>query len=133
MDYITSRVFVIGVGIFMTLAIVTGVILVLSQVNEVYNAVENTNTSIIAEYDNIYSQYGESTLNTVGLLNTLRKYEEESDIHVLATFNNSEEATAQSITDVEQKIQNGTIGYETLFNVSVKEESGQMYIVFKIK
>ena len=64
MDYITSKVFVIAVGIFVTLAIVTGVIFVFSSVYDVFGYVENTNTSIYDQYDNIYSMYGDTTLNT---------------------------------------------------------------------
>jgi len=86
MDYITSKIFVMGVGIFVTLAIFTGVILVFSEVNDVFEAVENTDTSIYNQYDNIYSMYSQSTLNTVGLLNTLRKYENDANVHILASF-----------------------------------------------
>lgn len=141
MDYITSKVFVIAVGILVTLTIVTGVIFVLSNVNEIFNAVENTNTSIYDQYDNIYSTYSGATLNTVGLLNTLRKYEEEDGMHILVSFNIGEEATeytnkTELIQNIESEtglIFQGIIGYETLYDVSVREENLDIYITFTRK
>jgi len=141
MDYITSKVFVIAVGILVTLTIVTGVIFVLSSVNDIFDAVENTNTSIYDQYDNIYSTYGGATLNTVGLLNTLRKYEEEEGMHILVSFSAGEEATEYSSkTELIQRIESetgliyqGIIGYETLYDVSVREENLDIYITFTRK
>lgn len=139
MDYITSKVFVIAVGILVTLTIVTGVIMALSSVNDVFDKVENTDTSIYDQYDNIYSMYSGSKLNTVGLLNTLRKYEEQEDVHVLVAFIIGEEASEGAgkgslINDViPEYLDQGTIGYETLYDVHVKEEDAQVYITFTRK
>jgi len=143
MDYITSKIFVMGVGIFVTLAIFTGVILVFSEVNDVFEAVENTDTSIYNQYDNIYSMYSQSTLNTVGLLNTLRKYENDANVHILASFIIGEEPSEDGgkttmINSIERNdangyIYTGKIGYETLYDVSVKEENAQFYIIFNRK
>ena len=55
MDDITSRTVVIAVGIFVTVTIITMLILTFTKIKDVYGTVATTNTSIYEKFDDIYS------------------------------------------------------------------------------
>lgn len=138
MDYTTSKAFVIGVGIFVTLLIVGTFILLLGIVSDVYTATENTNTSIASQFDNIYSMYAGSELNALNLTNTLRKYETDSEVRVGVKFNSDEEvnfgsSNAGLLEVINGKITGGTLSYEKMFNVSVVEDGIYIRIIFTEK
>lgn len=135
MDYSTSKAFVIGVGIFVTLLIVGSFILVLSTISDVYNATENTNTSIISQYDNIYSMYAGAKLNALNLTNTLRKYETDTTVLIGIKYKGEEDvyygkSNEELLKEVNNKIVGGTLSYEKMFNVSVEEENLIIKIIF---
>ncbi len=135
MDYTTSKAFVIGVGIFVTLTIVGSFILILGEVADIYNETENTNTSIIAQYDNVYSMYAGAELNALNLMNTLRKYETDSDVRIGIKFKKEEvvdygENNAELLRAVDNMIALGTLSYEKMFDVSVVEDGIYIRIIF---
>lgn len=137
MDYTTSKAFVIGVGIFVTLVIVGSFILVLTTVGDIYNATENTNTSIAAQFDNIYSMYSGAELNALNLMNTLRKYETDNVVRVGVKFKGEDINYGGSnvglLSELQDKIDEGTLSYEKMFNVSVLEDSNVIRVVFTEK
>ena len=135
MDYTTSKAFVIGFGIFVTLTIAGSFILILSTVSDIYNATENTNTSIVAQYDNVYSMYAGAELNALNLMNTLRKYENDTEIRVGIRYKNDEEeyfgaSNKQLLNELTEKIVAEELSYEKMFKVSVKEKDLIIQIVF---
>lgn len=136
MDYITSKTFMIAIGIFVTLVIVTGLILVFTKISDIYNLTENTNTSILSQYDNLYSMYSGAKLNTVGLLNTLRKYQEDPEVGVKIIMNGVtmdavDENKKSVIQIIEGYVENNDLGYEEMFNVKVEENDPIVNIVFE--
>lgn len=137
MDYTTSKAFVIGVGIFVTLVIVGSFILVLTTVGDIYNVTENTNTSIVAQFDNIYSMYSGAELNALNLMNTLRKYETDNVVRVGVKFKGEDINYGGSnvglLNELQNMIDEGTLSYEKMFNVSVLEDSNVIRVVFTEK
>lgn len=138
MDYTTSKAFVIGVGIFVTLVIVGSFILVLTTVGDIYNATENTNTSIAAQFDNVYSMYAGAELNALNLMNTLRKYETDNVVRVGVKFSKYEDinyggSNAGLLNELQGMIDNSELSYEKMFKVSVLEDSSVIRVVFTEK
>lgn len=129
MDYTTSKAFTIGVGIFATLIIVGAFILVLTTVSDIYNATENTNTSIAAQFDNVYSMYAGAVLNALNLKNTLRKYENDNIVKVYVKFKKLS-GTISGKEEIETKLKNYNIGDEELFDVFVDQDNNNIKIIF---
>ena len=83
MDDITTRTIVIAVNIFVTIAIVSLVIIMFFQMREIYGVVATTDTSIYNKFDDVYSMYHGKVETGIGLLNTLKKYEDNNDTQVI--------------------------------------------------
>lgn len=130
MDYTTSKAFTIGVGIFATLIIVGAFILVLTTVSDIYNATENTNTSIAAQFDNVYSMYAGAVLNALNLKNTLRKYENDNIVKVYVKFKELGGESISGKEEIETKLKNYNIGDEKLFDVFVDQDNNNIKIIF---
>lgn len=138
MDYTTSKAFTIGVGIFVTLIIVGAFILVLNVVADIYNATENTNTSIAAQFDNVYSMYAGAELNALNLMNTLRKYETDTTVRIGVKFKANEDilysgSNTALLGEIEDMVQFGTLSYEKMFKVSVVEDDLIIRVIFTEK
>ena len=137
MDYTTSKAFVIGIGIFVTLIIVGSLILVFTTIADIYNATENTDTSIASQFDNVYSMYSGASLNALNLMNTLRKYETDSQIRIGVGFKgediNYAGSNAGLLDELNTSIEEGTLGYEKMFDVSVIEDNNIIRIIFSEK
>lgn len=152
MDDIPTRAIIIGVNIFVTITIVSLLIIMFSQMGEIYGVVANTDTSIASRFDDIYSMYHGRTETGVGLLNTIKAFEEDNSQEViimypgavnirsyLEEYNDAREEKDQ-IREVEylkELIQNqdteyGAIyRYEDRYSVTVSErEDGKLVISF---
>lgn len=77
MDEISNKALLIGVGLFITIIITSGVFYVLNQMKEVYSQVYETNISLqdmFSEYD----QYDNTNKTGIDLYNTVKKYRNNS-------------------------------------------------------
>ena len=86
MDDIAVRTVIIGVNIFVTVLIVTIVVIMFFQMGEIYGVVATTDTSIYNKFDDIYSIYHGKVESGVGLLNTIKKFEENPDQYVIIEY-----------------------------------------------
>lgn len=139
MDDITTRTIVIAVNIFITLAIVSVVIMMFFQMQDIYGIVAKIDTSIYTTFDNVYSMYNGRTMSGLGLLNTIKKYEDKTyqditisypgsnDIKEHVTSNHIREATyLKSLMET-----NSGYTYEKKYNVTVEtSDDGQVTIKF---
>ena len=139
MDDITTRTVVIAVGLFVTMMIVSLVIIMFSQMQEIYGVVSKTDTSIYSTFDNVYSMYNGRTMTGLGLLNTIKKYEDKINENIVVNYpgsynikdyvskNNIREAVyLKSLME-----ENIAYKYETKYNVTVETSAeGQVTIVF---
>lgn len=148
MDNVSSKFFVIGVGILVTLTIVSGVILGLAKMGEIFGLVENTNTSIISQFDSLYAMYNGTETNVIGLINTLRRYEQDESVVIVETNytplddsgiaieiadRRTEEYKAKRIAKIEEERENGNsdFQYESKRKITVIEEG--TYTVLKFE
>lgn len=77
MDEISNKALLIGVGLFITIIITSGVFYVLSQMKDIYSQVYETNISLqdmFSEYD----QYDNTNKTGIDLYNTVKKYRNNS-------------------------------------------------------
>ena len=146
MDDITTRTIVIGVNIFVTIAIVSIIIVMFFQMQDIYKVVSSTDTSIYNRFDDIYSKYNGKTVTGVGLLNALKSYETNTEMTVKIYYTDRE-IIEKKLTDggrevlvLKQEMENYKSGkkayfkYEDKYNVTVTEENGEYLINFnKIK
>lgn len=90
MDDLGVRTVIIGVNIFITLTIVSIVIIMFLQMGEIYGLVANTDTSIYNKFDDIYSIYDGKVESGIGLLNTIKKFEENPDTYIVIEYPDSQ-------------------------------------------
>lgn len=140
MEWISSKAVYIGVGIFVTIAIVSGVIMSFTKVGEIYGQVQSLNISIKDELDNIYSKYSGAKLNGVDLLNVIKKYEQDDDIEVWYPERNEILKSSEYISHTKREVvilgeymESGTNGfsYEKEYTVNVTEKNSKITIIFE--
>lgn len=83
MDDITTRTVVIAVNIFVTMTIVTLVIMSFFKIQDIFGLVRGTDTSIYNKFDDVYSRYNGKVVSGIGLLNALKSQEDTNDAIVI--------------------------------------------------
>ena len=86
MDEIGVRAVIIGVNIFVTVIIITLLVFMFFQMGEIYGLVATTDTSIYNRFDDIYSIYHGKIETGIGLLNTIKKFEENPDSNIVIEY-----------------------------------------------
>lgn len=104
MENITTRTVVIAVNIFVTITIVTLVIVMFFEMQQIYGIVGSTDNSIYNKFDDVYSMYNGRIETGIGLLNTLKKYEDNNDSQVIITYPNSDNIR----TEIENRNKNSS-------------------------
>ena len=84
MDDITTRTVIIAVNIFVTITIVTLIILSFFKLQDIYGLVRKTDTSIYNTFDNVYSKYNGKVVSGIGLLNALKSQEDSNEAIVIS-------------------------------------------------
>lgn len=95
MDDSTTRVVIIATNIIVTMVIVTLIVLSFSQMKEIYGMVNKTDNSIYNKFNDIYSMYNGRVESGIGLLNTLKKYEEAEDEQIVIMYPNATEIRSE--------------------------------------
>ena len=95
MDDSTTRVVIIATNIIVTMVIVTLKVLSFSQMKEIYGMVNKTDNSIYNKFNDIYSMYNGRVESGIGLLNTLKKYEEAEDEQIVIMYPNATEIRSE--------------------------------------
>ncbi len=144
MDDTSTRAINFAVALIVTLVVVTLVVASFSKIKEVYKLTKNTDISLHGRFENIYQTYDGKELNGMGLLNTIKKFEDATDLVESITYPSSStvKATAQAQGKRESTLlkeylkQNKKVGTHTFtfsnkYKVEVKEVSGKTVINFK--
>lgn len=108
----------LGVGIFVTLLIASGVIFIFSQMQDVYSEVSATDTNIAAQFGE-YAMYDNTTVTGLEVVNCANKYYNENLVVIM--YNNVEVNTQDGLTYLDNQYNNGFLLYEDLFNSIVEE------------
>jgi len=126
-DNITTRAIVIAVNVFITIAIVSIVIIMFFQMQEIYGVVAKTDNSIYSTFDNVYSMYNGRTMSGLGLLNTIKKYEDKTEENIVINYPGSDSIKEYvSVNNIRESVylkslMEDNIGYryEDKYNVTV--------------
>ena len=144
MEDVSPKVLVFAVSLFVTMVIVSLVVVTFGKIKEIYSMTKNTDNSIHASFENVYQTYDGKKLNGMGLLNTVKKFEEENEyvsevrypsyaaIRTEANNNHKREVTVLKEYFEKRKTKGGhTFKYETMYTAQVKEVDGKTIIEFK--
>lgn len=144
MDDITTRTVIIAVNIFVTITIVSLVIVMFFQMKDIYKIVLQTDTSIYDKFDDVFSMYHGKTETGIGLLNALKRYEDGTEdviikypkseqIREYIDNNNLREATyLKGLMEDNKSFEGEKFKYEDKYNVTVEIlENSQAQIVFE--
>ena len=82
MDDTSTRAINFAVALIVTLVVVTLVVASFSKIKEVYKLTKNTDISLHGRFENIYQTYDGKELNGMGLLNTIKKFEDSNKYKV---------------------------------------------------
>lgn len=130
MDLMSNKAIVIAVGIFVTLAIASGVLMVMDGIREVYQDVYSTNISLSSQF-NEYDAYDNAKKTKVELLNTAKKYRDNAAVVVKlneTVINNQtwiNNFKSSNFNNGDQITQNN------LYNTTVDIKSNPVVITFK--
>lgn len=144
MDDITTRTFIIAVNIFVTIAIVSIIVVMFFQIQNIYKVVASTDTSIYNRFDDIYSKYNGKTVTGIGLLNTLKSFEESSEKEYVTIDYTDSANIRKNLTKDTREVDllkgqmednkdnpKGIFKYENRYNVTVTEQKdGKILIMF---
>lgn len=144
MDDTSTRAINFAVALIVTLVIVTLVVASFSKIKQVYSLTKNTDISLHGQFDNIYLTYDGKELNGMGLLNTIKKFEDATDIISEVTYPSSSTVKSRAIAQGKRESallkeylkQNKKVGTHTFtfsnkYKVEVKDVSGKTIINFK--
>ena len=83
MDSITNKAFLIGVGIFVTVAITSGIMLTISNMRDVYKDVYETDISLSRQFSD-FDKYDGTQLSGGEVVNTINKYynDPKADVYI---------------------------------------------------
>ena len=108
----------LGVGIFVTLLIASGVIFIFSQMQDVYSEVSATDTNIAAQFGE-YAMYDNTTITGLEVVNCANKYYDDN--MVVVSYMGRDVNNADGIQYLEQQLNNGFLTYDQKYS-SIAEE-----------
>ena len=81
MDVLANKAIIIGVSLFITIAITSGIIAMMGQVKNIYKDVYKTDISIQDKFSE-YDKYDNTTKTGIDMLNTAKKYKDSAMVSV---------------------------------------------------
>ncbi len=113
-----NRAISLGVGIFVTLLIASGVIFIFSQMQEVYSQVSATNTNIAAQFGE-YAMYDNTTVTGLEVINCANKYYNES--FVVVNYMGRDVNNVDGLQYLDQQLENGNLSYDQKYSSIIEE------------
>ncbi len=108
----------LGVGIFITLLIVSGVITIFSQMQQIYSNVSNTDTNVTTRFGK-FAMYDNTEITGLDLVNCANKYYNEN--LVVVYYSGRDLNNADGVNYLQELVDNGTLKYEDKFRSTVEE------------
>lgn len=121
MDNITNKALIIAVGIFVTIAITSGILVSINEMKDIYSKVYETDTSITSRFDE-FDSYDNTTKTGIDLLNTANKYMKSSTVTV--KLNNNDIKNSDLLDE-------SIVGGNVKYNVTVEKKDPNVTIYFK--
>lgn len=139
----TTRTIVIATNILITIVIVSLIFGMFGKMKEIYGIARETDNSISASFDSVYETYNGKKENGLGLLNTIKKYEDDPKSNIKIVYPGCETVRALAKTEGKREaviLKNSMEGietrisgysYEKKYNVRVVEDQTQeaVYII----
>lgn len=114
----TNKAIMIGVGLFVTLMIVSGIMFIFSQMKEVYKQVGTTDTTIGNRFGE-YASYNNTQVTGLDVINCANKYYNEN--FVVVSYMGRDVNNAEGIQYLEQQLNSGFLTYDQKYS-SIAEE-----------
>ena len=114
----TNKAIIIGVGLFVTIMVVSGVMFIFSQMTEIYEQVGTTDTTIGTRFGE-YASYDNTHVTGLDVINCANKYYNEN--LVVVTYNNIEVNNDDGLIYLEEQYNNGYLKYEDTYQSIVEE------------
>ncbi len=145
MDALSTKVVIIAVSLFITVSIATALFAMFSQMKEIFGFVDETDTDIYSQFDNIYAMYDGRKDTGVGLLNVVKKYEytdqnivveyfKRDNIESVAEANGQRPSQKlQELMEGNKKFQGELFSYENKYDVKVYEYNGDIIIRYELE
>ncbi len=138
MSSITNKALVIAVGIFVTIAITSGILLTISKMRDIYQDVYQTDISLSNKFSE-FDQYDGTEKTGLEVANTLNKYRDGnyySDYTVTVEINGSDiygsvyGSTSSYWSDKTARLENGD--YSAIFSstVIINDSAAEVTITF---
>ena len=104
-----NRALMFGVGIFVTVIIISGIMFIFSQMKGVYKQVNSTDTSITARFGK-YASYDNTEVTGLDVINCANKYYKEN--LVVVEYNGFSVNDENGINYLNDQYNNGILKYE---------------------
>lgn len=139
MDEISNKAITIGVAIFITIAIVSGVFYVINQIKAIYGQVYETDVSIQSMFSE-FDEYENAEKSGVEVLSTVKKYLENPLVKI-RIGNNEITSTSTFYTQYTNALSQGKeieflskLGEQKyISSVTLNESTGITYVLFSKK
>lgn len=139
MDEISNKAITIGVAIFITIAIVSGVFYVINQIKAIYGQVYETDVSIQSMFSE-FDEYENAEKSGVEVLSTVKKYLENPLVKI-RIGNNEITSTSTFYTQYTNALTQGKeieflskLGEQKyISSVTLNESTGITYVLFSKK
>lgn len=113
-----NKALMFGVSIFITIMIISGIMFIFSQMQEIYKQVDSTDTTITSRFGE-YASYDNTKITGLEVINCANKYYKES--LVVVTYNGIEVNTEDGIAYLDEQYNNGVLKYEDMYSSIVEE------------
>lgn len=113
-----NRALLLGVGIFVTLIIISGIVTIFTQMRDVYGNVNKANTSFLSTFDE-YTQYENTEKTGLDVINCANKYYNENLVVVI--YNGQVVNTESGLNYINQQRDAGNLNYDELYLSTVEE------------
>ncbi len=113
-----NKAIMIGAGLFITVIIISGIMFVFSQMQEIYKHVDDTDTSITSKFGK-YASFDNTTITGLDMINCANKYYNNNEVVVI--YGNIQLNTQEGIDYLNNEYENGNIKYEYTYSSTVDE------------
>lgn len=114
MSFVTNKAFTIAVGIFVTIAIASGILIIFSNVNSIYGNVRNKDISLSSRF-NEYDMYNNTEMTGLDVINTARKYALDGTVRVIDILTGEQLNIESKLASLKSKIV-----YHDIYKVTVE-------------
>ncbi len=113
-----NRALTLGVGIFVTLILVSGIITIFTQMRDIYGNVNKSNTSLLSSFDE-FSQYNYTEKTGLDVINCANKYYNKDLVVVI--YKGQIVNTDSGLSYINQERDSGALAYDELYLATVEE------------